>query len=119
MNKLQLLLSYFNNFGSLPDLRGANLQGADLRGAYLQEADLQEADLRGADLQEADLRDTGVIVIVGLTWLIIKYPTDMQIGCERHNYEDWRGFTKKDIESMDSKAWEFWSEYKSFLVGVG
>ena len=77
---------------------------------------MESANLESANLESADLQDTSTMIIIGLKWLVIKYPTDMQIGCERHSYKDWRDFTEKQIESMGKGAWEFWSKYKDFLL---
>ena len=79
-------------------------------------ADLRGADLRRAILQGTRLDGTNTCVIYGLRWEVYKYPTDMQIGCERHSYEDWNNFTGSEIDAMDEEAMDFWRKNKQFLL---
>ena len=100
------------------DLRGAYLGGADLRGAYLGGADLRGADLRGAYLGGAYLRGAYLggakirdeitvskspIQVSGLEWDVTIWDNHMQIGCEFHSHEEWRGFTAKEWMRMGGK----------------
>ena len=93
-----------------------DFQGADLQWANLQGANLRRANLRWANLEGADLKHTGITIIQGLEWPVIKYPTDLQIGCKRHTYEDWAKFTDDEISSMDENALTFWRKYREFLL---
>ena len=94
-------------------LQGAYLKGADLQGAYLRWADLRGADLQGAYLRGADLRGARIsdgititkepIQISGLEWPVIIWDAHMQIGCEFHSHEEWRGFSDDKWLEMGSK----------------
>ncbi len=113
------------------DLRWANLRGANLYRANLSRADLSRADLRGANLSganleganlyRADLRGvSGVndyIKCIQIDQYPITYTSDvLQIGCERHGIDEWRGFDDRTIAEMDGKcALKFWRRYKDWI----
>ena len=103
---------------SRADLRGANLRGADLGGANLGGADLGGADLRDANLGDANLREAYLrdakirdditvteppIIIFGLSWQVTIWDAHMQIGCELHGHDEWKGFTSGDWIKMGGK----------------
>ena len=98
------------------DLSGANLSGADLSGA-----DLYGANLSGADLSRARLYGAnGVndwIKCIQIDQYPITYTSDvMQIGCERHQINEWREFDDARILKMDGKAaLKFWRKYKDWI----
>jgi hypothetical protein len=121
------------------NLSGANLQGANLSGAYLREAYLQEADLRGANLQGAYLSMANLqgaylsmatygegvpltrepIQTQGLPYSVLIMDTHMKIGCELHTFDEWAGFTDKEILAMDGKdALKFWRSMKKPLMSL-
>jgi len=110
------------------DLRGANLEGVYLRGANLEEADLEGAYLRGADLEEADLEGACLWSAIGnkkeikslqLETYDICYTKDvLQIGCQRHNINDWWGFDDEIIEKMDYYALNWWKKWKPILKQI-
>ncbi|APC01353.1 pentapeptide repeat-containing protein [Polynucleobacter asymbioticus] len=109
------------------DLRGADLRGADLRGAYLEGADLRGADLRGADLRGADLRGAKIdgeeitktpLMIMGLTYWVLITEGYMRIGCKRYTHQEWAEFKDPTIATMDSKALNFWGEWKDTLLTI-
>ena len=112
------------------DLREANLRGADLReadlcGADLCEADLRGADLRGANLCEANLRGANLRNLTGnkfhiKTIALEKYTITytavyLQIGCQRHTFEEWVNFDDEKIGNMDSSALEWWKKWKETI----
>jgi hypothetical protein len=110
----------------LCDLCGADLRGADLRGADLCDlcgadlcdlCDLCGADLRGADLRGADLRDLREVALYKAIGNGVEICT-MQIGCQRHTYEEWDSFSDIEISSMHSIALAFWKEHKKWLFEV-
>ncbi len=39
----------------------------------------------------------------------------LQIGCERHTIEEWKGFEDLQIEIMDDEALEWWRKWKDFI----
>ena len=116
---------------SVANLGGANLGGADLSGANLSVANLYRADLGGANLGGADLSvaDLGGANLGGANgvndWIkciqIDQYPITytsdvMQIGCERHQINEWREFDDARILKMDGKAaLRFWRKYKDWI----
>ena len=113
------------------NLRGANLSGANLRGADLRWADFRGADLRGADLRGADLRgadlrgakydhcrgnNTTIKTIHCDTYDIAYTDAVLQIGCERHEIEDWWKFSDAAIRQMDGRrALDWWKIWKPIL----
>ena len=116
---------------SVADLSGANLYGANLYRADLSVANLYRADLGGANLGGADLSvaDLGGANLGGANgvndWIkciqIDQYPITytsdvMQIGCERHQINEWREFDDARILKMDGKAaLRFWRKYKDWI----
>ena len=112
---------------SSADFRYANLRYADLSCANLRYADFRSADLSSADLSCANLRDLGLWGVVGNMGVIrsiqletyaISYTFEMlQIGCERHSIEEWRGFDDQRIIEMDGKeALKFWRKWKGIIM---
>ncbi|BAN16877.1 hypothetical protein X848_gp67 [Edwardsiella phage PEi21] len=94
------------------NLRGADLRGADLRDANLRDADLRDANLRGADLYGANLRGADLYsaslpektyVITGESYFISITPGFVRAGCQSHDVDKWRSFSKKEIARMDGK----------------
>ncbi|APB99053.1 hypothetical protein A4F89_06780 [Polynucleobacter asymbioticus] len=104
------------------DLRGAYLRGADLRGAYLVGADLEGADLRGADLRGAKIDGEEItktpLMIMGLTYWVLITEGYMRIGCKRYTHQEWAEFKDPTIATMDSKALNFWGEWKDTLLTI-
>jgi uncharacterized protein YjbI with pentapeptide repeats len=111
------------------NLRGADLRGVDLRDANLRGADLRGADLRGADLRGVDLRDANLRGAHGIndyvkciqldTYPITYTATHIQIGCERHTHEEWRGFSDAQIRAMDGRAAvDWWGSWKDWLFDL-
>ena len=118
------------------NLRFANLRGANLRGVNLCDADLRDADLcdanlcganvcdanlRGANLRGADLRGAknAALLINGMHWdVIIDGIGNMQIGCQFHSIEGWKGFSDALINKMDENALDFWNKNKAMLLSI-
>ena len=89
---------------------------ADLSVANLYRADLSVANLGGANLGGAN----GVndwIKCIQIDQYPITYTSDvMQIGCERHQINEWREFDDARILKMDGKAaLKFWRKYKDWI----
>ncbi len=117
------------------DLREACLRGIDLEGAILHGADFQNSNLQDADFRRADLRGTdfsgtylyGAIFIDALhapitmhisPWDILIHDGQMQIGCEKHPFKDWKSFSDEEIGEMHSNASQFWDEHKNMLLAA-
>ena len=112
------------------DLTGVNLRGADLRGTYLTDVNLRGADLTGADLTGADLRGANLegakidgeeitkepLMIQGLYYWVLITESYMRIGCKRYTHQEWSEFKDPTIAAMDSKALDFWNEWKAPLM---
>ena len=112
---------------SAANLRGADLHRADLYGANLCEADLRGARLYGARLYGADLRGANLdgekieknpLVVVGLTYWCLISDNYMRLGCKRFTHAEWAEFDDKQIAAMDSRALEFWSQWKAPLLAM-
>ena len=84
-------------------IEAAVKSGANLWYANLRSADLRDADFRGAKIQDGILITKAPIQITGLEWLVIIWDQHMQIGCEFHSHEEWRGFDKADWVRMGGK----------------
>lgn len=58
------------------------------------------------------------IFIGGLLWPVTISDTDMKMGCECHNFEEWANFTDDEIKRMYSEnTVTFWKENKERLLG--
>lgn len=103
------------------NLEGAYLADAYLEGAYLEGAYLRGADLRGAYLEGAYLEGAGGlndwIKCIQIEGYPITYTADiLQIGCQKHDIEEWREFDNRRISEMDGKeALKFWAKYKEWI----
>ena len=102
------------------DLRGADLGGANLYGANLGGANLCHADLRGADLDGANLDGEKIyktpLSVVGLRYWCLISDSYMRLGCKRFTHQQWSDFNDEQISEMDSKALEFWTQWKAPLL---
>ena len=99
------------------DLRGADLSDADLSGAYLRGAYLRGADLRGAYLR-GEILTKAPISILNLTWDILITDNYMRIGCQRHTHDEWANFNDLQIHNMESRAIEFWTSNRDWLLAA-
>ena len=54
----------------------------------------------------------------GLHWPVATDGVRIQIGCQNHTVEQWRDFTEEEIIAMDSRALEFWTEYKPMIMAL-
>jgi uncharacterized protein YjbI with pentapeptide repeats len=114
---------------SSADLRSADLSYANLSSANLRSADLSSANLRSANLRSANLSDLklwgvignmGVIRSIQVETYAITYTFDtLQIGCEQHSIEEWKGFDDARIIMMDGKdALKFWRKWKDVVFQI-
>lgn len=132
--------------GAHADLRGVNLRGVNLRGVNLSDANLRGANLSyanitGVNLSYADLTGvnfsyanlSGVNLsganLIGAIgngkevrtlqtpiYIVTCYKNIIQIGCERHTFQEWLGFDDKTISDMEDGALEFWGEWKTLIL---
>jgi hypothetical protein len=115
------------------DLTGANLAGADLREANLTEANLTRANLAGADLREANLRwadltganlagaignNDQIKIIQTGKYTVVWTKDKIWIGCKSFTLEEWKNKTESEILEMDSKALDFYKEWKDILLSM-
>ena len=105
------------------NLCGADLYGADLRGANLSEANLRGADLCGADLCGADLWNTlgnnkEVRSLQLSTYQVTWTKLSVQIGCQKHTWEEWLTFSDRRIHYMDMNALVWWKANKEILTAL-
>ncbi len=114
---------------SSADLSSANLSSADLRSANLRSADLCSANLRSANLRCASLQESILCNTIGEmlhiksgqleTYLFAYTDKYLQIGCERHDIEEWWSFDNDRIKEMEGdKALEFWTKWKPVLKQI-
>jgi uncharacterized protein YjbI with pentapeptide repeats len=122
-------LSYANL--SYANLREANLSEADLSNADLSNATLGYANLSDANLSDADLSDVDLgFLRVGNNKELITLQTGVYpaviaknlgvvaIGCQQHTLTTWEGFTDDEIDEMDSKALDFWKNWKHTILSI-
>jgi uncharacterized protein YjbI with pentapeptide repeats len=93
--------------------------------ANLCDADLCDADLRAANLCDADLRRANLwnltgnrlhVKTIALEKYTITYTADyLQIGCQRHTFEEWFNFDDEKIGSMNSSASEWWAKWRETI----
>ena len=109
------------------DLRYADLSSADLRYANLRYADLSSADLSYANLSSADLRYANLdgekisknpLSVVGLHYWCLISDGFMRLGCKRFTHAEWSAFSDEQISDMDSRALEFWRQWKAPLLAM-
>ena len=120
-------MKIFNRFTGdlILEIEGANLRGANLIDANLKGANLRDANLMCANLIGANLRHcSGDREYIRSIFISEAYPITytsevMQIGCERHQLEDWWGFDDNRILQMDAKtALKFWREHKELIKQI-
>ena len=107
-----LLVKALNEGANLSDanLSDANLSNADLIGANLSDANLSGAKIDGEQITKAPL------MIKGLHYWVLITEGFMRIGCKRFTHQEWSEFKDPTIAAMDSKALEFWNEWKEPLM---
>jgi len=101
------------------NLSSANLRFANLHSANLRFADLRFADLCSADLSSADLLcygDMKFIFTLQLDSWPVGFTKDiLQIGCQKHQIEQWRNFNDEDIAKFAPDALPWWNKWKEFI----
>lgn len=106
------------------NLAGANFTDANLTGADFAGANLIWAILEGANLKDANMGDTCGNLTRLKSIFCDTYPVTyadgvMQIGCQRHKFEDWWNFDDDSIISMDGKkALKWWRVWKPILQQI-
>ena len=100
------------------DLRGANLYGANLYGANLYGANLSGANLRGAVIDGEKITKNPIQIPIGLTYVALITDGFMRLGCKRYSHAEWAEFSDDQISQMDSKALEFWKQWKAPLLAM-
>ena len=96
--------------------------------AIRQNCNLRESDLSGSNLRGSDLRGSNLIGSNGNCKEIKTVQTDiwhvcitanvMQIGCEQHTLIEWKNFNDDEISAMESRALEFWGNWKKLLFKI-
>jgi hypothetical protein len=117
------------------NLRDANLRGANLRGASLSDANLSGADLSCSSLSDANLSGANLSsaslwncsgersriksIFVSDVYAITYTSEVLQIGCQKHKFEEWKEFDDRRILEMDGKkALELWREWKDVIFMI-
>ena len=78
------------------------------------------ANLVGARLDGANLRsihgDMKFIFSMQLDYWPVSFTKDvLQIGCQRHNHNEWLNFDDERISKMDLNALAWWKKWKDFI----
>lgn len=124
--------------GKYADLKGIDLSDTDLSSANLSGIDLSDFDLSRTDLTYTSLINTNLSntnldradlyncagnrkeiksLFISELYPITYTAEILQIGCERHTFAEWWGFSDDEIRKMDgSKAVEFWHEFKELIL---
>ena len=90
--------------------------GLAVKWAVKAGANLADANLAGANLAGLSGLNDWVKCIQIEDWPITYTSEVMQIGCQRHSHEEWRGFSDAEIRVMDSmKALKFWHKWKGWI----
>ena len=112
------------------DLSNSNLRNSDLRNSNLRNSNLSNSDLSNSDLSSSDLSNSNLsgclvfdenlkrtpLFINGLFWPVTITDSYLKIGCQLHKIDDWSSFTDDKINSMDSKALEFWHLWSGVIL---
>ena len=85
---------------------------ANLDGANLARANLSGANLDGETLTKFPLS------LLNLTWPVLVTEGYMRIGCQRHTHAEWSGFTSEEIDRMESRAADFWNQWRDVLLAM-
>ena len=101
----------------LKTIDAADLRSADLRSANLYGAKLYGAKLRGGVIDGETITQQP-FTIGSLHWFVLITDNYMRIGCQRHTHDEWRTFTDEHINQMDYAALDFWTRYKTMLLGI-
>jgi len=101
------------------DLSEADLSGAQLRYANLSKADLSNANLSGAKLENT-IGNMREVKSLQLDTHHVTYTADrLQIGCQNHSIEEWKGFGDDTIEAMGPVILlPWWEANKDFIFDV-
>ena len=96
----------------IPDGMGSGMIDRHLVESAIQSgANLRDANLRGAK--------NAALLINGMHWdVIIDGIGNMQIGCQFHSIEGWKGFSDALINKMDENALDFWNKNKAMLLSI-
>jgi hypothetical protein len=111
------------------NLDGASLDRASLGGASLVGASLVGASLVGASLVGASLGEIASLCgclgnlseiksIQCSLWHVTYTAERMQIGCQLHTLAEWWAFTGDEIGAMDSRASDWWLDWKPLLQAI-
>lgn len=58
------------------------------------------------------------ITVYGLLWPVSITDNHISIGCEFHPIHEWENFDHKVISDMDPKAYDFWAEHRTTILGL-
>jgi len=93
-----------------------DFSGCNLEDANLTDANLRDANLIGANLFNTVGNNKEIFTFQLKEYTINIHKDRIQIGCKNYSYEEWKNFSNEEIDSMDSKALEWWKENKDFVL---
>lgn len=99
-------------------LDGANLAYVNLVDAIFHGVQLNDADLTCAQLNGAHGINYWIKCLQIETWPINYTSEVMQIGCQRHSFEEWRNFSDTEICAMDGQALSFWTKWRETIFKI-
>lgn len=117
------------------DIRGTDLSGAILRSMNLSGVDFSDCNLIDADISYASINGTvfeGACItnikfegVNGINdyfkcmqvgdWPIAYNSTHLQVGRQRHTFDEWCSFSYQDIAEMGVKATNFVTQHDQWL----
>jgi uncharacterized protein YjbI with pentapeptide repeats len=98
---------------SYEDLFGANLYGVNLAGAILSYASLSGVTGNMREIRSMHI-DTWPVA-----WIMSpEGVATVQIGCQGHTLAEWAAFSDEKIESMDSRALDWWRANRDFVLST-
>ena len=59
---------------------------------------------------------SSLLALNGLTWPVATDGKSIQIGCQHHSVEAWRGFSDAEISRMEKRALVFWQAHKDQIL---
>ena len=59
---------------------------------------------------------SSLLALNGLTWPVATDGKSIQIGCQHHSVEAWRGFSDAEISRMEERALVFWQAHKDQIL---
>ena len=86
--------------------------------AIRQNCDLSWSNLSGSNLSGSNGNCIEIKTVQTDIWHVCMTANVMQIGCEQHTLIEWKNFNDDEISAMESRALEFWENWKKLLFKI-